>query len=75
MGKSQVVHTSWAVLALMAAKWHAKDEDPIRRGIEYLIAAQTKSGDWPQEHIVGVFNRNCMISYSSYRSAALLCNQ
>ena len=25
LGKSQVVHTAWALLALLAAKWHTKD--------------------------------------------------
>lgn len=69
LGKSQVVHTSWAVLALIAAEWHLIDPKPVRAGIEYLIRAQQKNGDWPQEHITGVFNRNCMISYSNYRSA------
>lgn len=28
---------------------------------------QLPDGDWPQQHISGVFNRNCMISYSNYR--------
>lgn len=29
--------------------------------------AQEESGDWPQQHISGVFNRNCMITYANYR--------
>ncbi len=28
---------------------------------------QEESGDWPQQHISGVFNRNCMITYANYR--------
>ena len=66
-GKSQVVHTAWALLALIAAGWHKEDARPIERGVCYLLAAQEDSGDWPQQHITGVFNRNCMISYSNYR--------
>lgn len=30
-------------------------------------AEQEESGDWPQQHISGVFNRNCMITYANYR--------
>ena len=32
------------------------------------MAAQLPSGDWPQQHISGVFNRNCMITYANYRN-------
>jgi squalene cyclase len=28
---------------------------------------QEADGDWPQQHISGVFNRNCMITYANYR--------
>jgi len=31
-------------------------------------AAQLPSGDWPQERIAGVFNRNCSITYANYRN-------
>ena len=70
--ESQVVHTAWALLALISAQWHLKDRRPLEKGVAYLIAAQQESGDWPQQHITGVFNRNCMISYSNYRFAACL---
>lgn len=29
---------------------------------------QEASGDWPQQTISGVFNRNCMITYANYRN-------
>jgi hypothetical protein len=32
------------------------------------MSAQLPSGDWPQQHISGVFNRNCMITYANYRN-------
>jgi squalene cyclase len=38
-----------------------------RRAAAYLMRAQESSGDWPQQHISGVFNRNCMITYANYR--------
>jgi cycloartenol synthase len=64
--EGQVVSTSWALLILSLAKWH--DAEPFERGSAYLISMQEESGDWPQQLICGVFNRNCMISYSQYRN-------
>ena len=72
-GESQVVHTAWAMLALCAAGW--VDAVPAGRGAAVLaraaaclLRAQQPSGDWPQQHITGVFNRNCMITYANYRN-------
>ena len=64
--ESQVVNTSWALLALMAAGF--QDKKVIDRGIQVLIERQTEMGDWQQEGISGVFNYNCMITYSAYRN-------
>ena len=64
---SQVVNTAWAMLALLAAELHLQDAKPLHRAAKYLLAAQLPSGDWPQQAISGVFNRNCMITYSNYR--------
>ncbi len=64
--ESQVVNTAWALLALMAAGF--QDRKVIDRGIQVLIARQTEMGDWLQEKISGVFNYNCMITYSAYRN-------
>lgn len=61
------MHTAWAILALIAADWHQIDTRPVENGVSYLMSKQLDSGDWPQEQITGVFNRNCMISYSNYR--------
>ncbi len=72
-GESQVVHTAWAMLALLRAGW--ADAVPAGRGRAVLAAgaaallrAQQPDGDWPQQHITGVFNRNCMITYANYRN-------
>lgn len=64
--KSQVVNTAWALLALMAAD--DADKNVIDKGIQFLISKQQTTGDWEQESISGVFNHNCMISYTSYRN-------
>lgn len=32
------------------------------------MSRQYPNGDFPQESIIGVFNFNCMISYSNYKN-------
>jgi lanosterol synthase len=63
---SQVVNTAWALLGLQAAK--STNKEAIQQGINLLLARQKDDGDWAQENISGVFNYNCMITYSSYRN-------
>ncbi|KAI9267811.1 terpenoid cyclases/protein prenyltransferase alpha-alpha toroid [Sporodiniella umbellata] len=63
--KSQVVNTAFAVMALLDAKYPHKD--PIRRGIELIMSRQQSNGEWLQEGIEGVFNKNCAISYPNYK--------
>ncbi|CAG8567729.1 4222_t:CDS:10 [Diversispora eburnea] len=63
--KSQVVNTSWALLALMYAKYpYEKD---IRRGIQLLMSRQLSNGEWKQEASEGVFSKYCTIRYPSYK--------
>ncbi|CAG8527022.1 17041_t:CDS:2, partial [Racocetra fulgida] len=62
---SQVVNTAWALLALMAGKY--PNEEPIRRGIQLIASRQLPTGEWKQEAIEGVFNKNCAISYPNYK--------
>ena len=63
---SQVVNTAWALLALQAA--NSPEKEAIQKGIQLLLHRQLDNGDWAQENISGVFNYNCMITYSSYRN-------
>ena len=63
---SQVVNTSWALMSLMAAG--CRDHAAIEKGIILILSRQQPNGDWPQENISGVFNHNCMITYTSYRN-------
>ncbi|KAK9909494.1 hypothetical protein WJX75_003160 [Coccomyxa subellipsoidea] len=66
--ESQVVNTAWAILALISAGYHHRDTKQIQNGVRCLLRQQLPSGDWLQEHITGVFNRNCMITYANYRN-------
>lgn len=65
-GGSSVVQTSWALLALLAAK--CTNRSALDRGALFLQQMQHENGDWPQEGISGVFNRACGITYTQYRN-------
>ena len=45
-----------------------RDAAPLHAAAAVLLRAQLPNGDWPQQHISGVFNRNCMITYANYRN-------
>ena len=63
---SQVVQTSWAMLALMASG--SRDRRALARGASCLLGRQQRDGDWPAEGTHGVFNQTCMINYDNYRT-------
>jgi len=65
---SHAVNTAWAMLALLKAGQHHYDPAPLHRAAACLLRLQEGHGDWPQQQISGVFNRNCMITYANYRN-------
>ncbi|EPY51818.1 lanosterol synthase Erg7 [Schizosaccharomyces cryophilus OY26] len=63
--RSLVTQTSWALLALMHAKYpHRK---PIERGIQFIMKSQAADGSWKQKSIEGIFNKNVAIAYPNYK--------
>lgn len=67
-GESHVVNTAWAMISLMNAGYHRRDPSPLHAAARCLLRQQLPSGDWPQQTISGVFNKNCMITYANYRN-------
>uniref|UniRef100_A0A7N0UH62 Terpene cyclase/mutase family member n=1 Tax=Kalanchoe fedtschenkoi TaxID=63787 RepID=A0A7N0UH62_KALFE len=65
--RPHIAHTAWAMLALIAAGAENIDPTPLHKAAKILVQSQNDNGDFPQQEIVGVFNKNCMISYSAYR--------
>ena len=64
--QSQVVMTSWALLALMEVLPHTAPA--ITRGIEFLHSQQTADGGWPAQAVNGVFFGSAMLDYRLYKT-------
>ncbi|WOO77353.1 Lanosterol synthase [Vanrija pseudolonga] len=62
---SQVVMTSWAILALIYGQ--SPDKDAIKRGCELIMSRQLPNGSWLQEDTEGIFNKNCAIDYPAFK--------
>ena len=54
--------TSWAILALIYARYPEKEV--IRHGVELIMGRQQADGRWNQEDTEGIFNKNCAIDYA-----------
>jgi lanosterol synthase len=63
---SLAVQTSWALLALLEIL--GAEAEPVRRGISWLRARQTKDGSWPQQAVTGVFFGTAMLDYRLYKA-------
>jgi lanosterol synthase len=59
--RSQVVMTSWALLALIYAG--CPHRSVIERAVALIMSRQKPDGRWEQEDTEGIFNKTCAIDY------------
>jgi lanosterol synthase len=64
--KSQVVMTSWALLALMETE--DAISSAVHRGIDWLRRIQDANAGWPRQAVNGVFFGSAMLHYQLYES-------
>ncbi len=66
--ESQVIMTSWALLALLHAAEGPGRAAAIGRGVAFLRARQERDGGYPEQAVAGVFFGTAMLHYRLYKA-------